>query len=92
MPFDPTNYEDLLDAVDGLHAYDDGCVSSGIRDEGLRAKVLDYFLSLESKEKRVLLATMAYDRFLCPEALEQGYGLEDCKSFADWCDDQGILL
>lgn len=62
----------LFDAIDGLFAYDTGCVSSGIKDEALRAKV------------REQLSTENLTEFLRIYYYEPGYDIEDVAAFIDW--------
>lgn len=77
-------YEELKDALDGLHAYDGGCLDSGIHDEGLRARVKEYLQKLPETERRAVIAKMLIDMYLGPEALAGGYGPEDAKDFLEW--------
>ena len=85
-------YAALKDALDGLHAYDGGCVSSGIHDEMLRQRVKDYLRSLPDPERRKLLGKIGRDLYLSDRALEQGYGMEDAGHFSKWLDDMGVLV
>lgn len=74
------NSKELSDALDGLFAYDTGCVSSGIRDERLRERVK---CELRKRPEK-WLDRWVRDCFLSEEALKQGYGLEDVRQFFDW--------
>lgn len=81
--------EDIKDALDGLFAYDTGCVDSGIKDERLRARVIaelnkDWGSDMYSKR----LARIAREMFLTDEAIELGYGLQDLRQFLEWIDEQ----
>ena len=85
-------YEELREAVNGIYAYDTGCVSSGIRDERLREAIKSEIGVLEGLEHRKLLARLVIDMHLSPEALEQGYGPEDAHALLCWFDDQDLLI
>lgn len=84
MAFDPTDFEELSDVLSGLFAFDTGCVDSGIKDEWLRTQVVDHFNSLSEEETRILITEIAREFFMTDEMIAQGYGLEDCLSFARW--------
>ena len=81
--------DELRRALDGLYAYDNGAVSSGIRDEDLRARVIR-----ELGERRALgnwraqLARLVREMWLSEEAIEQGYGTEDAVRFTEWLEDR----
>jgi len=84
---------ELMDALDGLHAFDYGCHDSGIHDELLRARVKQELLAKEPKVRRRLLAQHVATSCLSEVALEKGYGLEDAHNFLTWLDeDMGLLL
>lgn len=85
--------DELWDAIDGLHAYDTGCVSSGIHDEVLRERVKVQLRNLPEKDRRVLLGRRFRDSYLSEKGLAQGYGLEDAAGFWRWLDeDMGCAL
>jgi hypothetical protein len=74
---------ELSDALDGLYAYDIGCVSSGIHDEMLRERV-----KAELKTVDLLwLSHWVREQYLSDEALKQGYRLEDVARFIKWLRD-----
>lgn len=78
------NQAELFDALDGLMAYDLGATDSGIRDEGLRQRVIAHLSSLDPNGVRLTLGPYI-DR----------YGLqgEDRAEFESWIrDDMGIFL
>lgn len=79
--------EKLYDALDGLYAYDTGCVSSGIHDELLRQEVIDYLHSLEEKELNQKLSLFIRAKFLTDEKIGQGYGIESVSQFISWLSD-----
>lgn len=82
--------KELQDALEGLYAYDQGAVSSGIRDESLRARCVAELRAQTGPHDlypRVLVGRMVRELFLSEEALEQGYGPEDAASFIRWLDD-----
>lgn len=80
----------LYDSMDGLFAYDTGCVDSGIRDEVLRQEVIKHLRNLDPVEFRVVLSNYVREYFISKEAIEQGYGIEDVKSFIEWLEEMGI--
>lgn len=78
----PMTDEEYSAALDGLYAYDTGCVDSGIRDEVLRRKVIAELKLEDSHNSR--LSRIIRELCLTDEAIAQGYGIEDCVSFVDW--------
>ncbi len=78
----------LYDSLDGLFAYDTGCVDSGIKDEVLRQEVLKTLNDLSEDRFRIVISEYIRDMFLSPKALKQGYGIEDVKSFINWLSDR----
>lgn len=83
--------EDLADSLAGLYAYDTGCVDSGIHDERLRQRCIEELgarpVGAAEVGPRLFLSRMIRDHWLSEEALEQGYGIEDVLSFAEWLGD-----
>lgn len=88
--------DELIKALDGLHAYDDGAVDSGIRDESLRARCIEELKRItaaEPEDGREFFSRLVRDMWLSEEAIEQGYGIEDALGFVDWLDERmGIYL
>lgn len=82
MPEQPPGW--LWDAIDGLHAYDVGAVDSGIHDEALRQRVIEYVASLSTDDQRLTLSSVLRDLTLSKVALDQGYGWEDAGELARW--------
>lgn len=80
--------EELRDAIDGLSAYDNGCVDSGIHDEALRARFHAHIGALAKDERRKVLSRVMRDLFLTDEAIARGYGWEDAGALAAWYDEQ----
>jgi hypothetical protein len=80
------NQNELFDALNGLFAYDTGCTDSGVKDETLRAKVVSYLNSLSEDEFRITLSIFIREAFVSEEAINEGYGIEDVKSFIEWMD------
>jgi hypothetical protein len=86
--------EALFDALDGLHAYDSGCVDSGIHDERLRQRVKEELARIAEDERtesqlvsrrfNTVLSKFLNKHFLGEEALAQGYGYEDMMKFLRW--------
>lgn len=86
--------EELRAALDGLFAYDSGCVDSGIHDEDLRERCLAELRRQTGRHEvmpRLLLSRMMRDMWLSEEALAQGYGIEDAMSFAEWVSGMTML-
>lgn len=71
---------DLFEALDGLFAYDTGCVDSGIRDERLRTAVKAELTKDDAAGIRRL--TEFAKRYMEPP-----YTLEDVASFIEWLRD-----
>lgn len=88
--------EELRDALSGLHAYDTGCVQSGIHDEKLRERVIQHLEELAKASEndwRLTMSRIVRELYLTDEALEQQYGIEDVADFIRWLDDRmGISL
>lgn len=77
----------LYDALDGLFAYDTGCVDSGIKDESLREQVKIYLDGLGGEQLRLVLSRFIRESYLTEEALSEQYGIEDVSSFIKWLGD-----
>lgn len=87
--------EQLRNALDGLHAYDDGAVDSGIHDEDLRQRCINALKAQTGPHEIApeVLSRIVRDLYLTDEAIAQGYGLEDAVGFIRWLDDRmGIQL
>ena len=80
--------DELWDALDGLHAYDDGCVDSGIHDELLRDQVKRQMRSMSAEDRRAFIARRVREQYLSDEAIAQQYGLEDAAGFWRWLDEE----
>jgi len=96
------NEEELFDALDGLFAYDSGSHDSGIHDERLRERVKQELTritedgrtkyQLFSRNFNSMMARLLWQRCLSPEAIQQGYGYEDMRSFLSWLhNEMGVL-
>lgn len=85
--------EELARALGGLYAYDTGCVSSGIHDEELRARVKEELAADEPHNFLYppRLSYIAREMFLSDEAIDLGYGMEDFIDFVKWLDDYSML-
>lgn len=79
-------YEELRDALDGLHAWDDGMVDSGIHDDEVRERVRAMLQALPYQDRKALLIRVIAD--LCPP--DQGYGSEDVQAWLEWLRDEGM--
>lgn len=75
------NKQEFFDALDGLWAYDAGCTDSGIRDERLRTKVIEF---LQSVNPIAWLTEFARD--LIKE--DSPYTIEDVGGFINWLADR----
>jgi len=86
--------DELRAALDGLCAYDEGAVSSGIHDEQLRQRcIAELKQRTAGDEGRAWLARFARDMYLSDEAIGDGYGLGDVLEFAEWLrDEMGVDL
>lgn len=67
-----------IDKLDGLYAYDGGCISSGIYDPDLK----NYF-KVNAEETRVLLTALAKQYLVCTV---NTYTLSDIKGLIDWAE------
>lgn len=86
--------DELFDAMDGLMAWDNGCVDSGIKDEGLRRRVIAELDTLrhdgrsknEDYSPKFSSAIGRYINryYLNEEAIAQGYGFADLLEFVSW--------
>lgn len=86
--------EELRDALDGLYAYDDGAVDSGIHDERLRAKCITHLKTWSVGKcefmPRLEVSRLVREMWLSEEALEQGYGIDSAIKFTRWlCEQAG---
>jgi hypothetical protein len=79
--------EEMARNIDGLFAYDTGATDSGIKDEHLRAKVINCMQNLSEDELRIFLSNYIRERFLSSSAIANGYGIEDVKAFIEWLDE-----
>ncbi|MNT77399.1 hypothetical protein D3C71_1546930 [compost metagenome] len=79
--------EKLYDALDGMFAYDTGCVDSGIKDERLREEIKTYFFLTDDETVRLLLSRFIREYFLTEEKLDLKYGIEDVSAFIKWLND-----
>lgn len=80
------NDKELKEALDGLFAYDSGCVDSGIKDEVLKKQVIEELKKdlLENQIFSDRLSRIAREMFLSEDAIKNGHGLEDLREFIDW--------
>jgi len=69
--------EELLNAIEGLHTYDEGGTDVGIKDDILKAE-----LRARDDIEELALA------FVVRIATTKGYVLEDVASFLRWCEDE----
>lgn len=78
----------LYDALDGLFAYDTGCVSSGIHDELLRQRVIAHLTALSDEERAATLGDFLRTTY----TVESGFSEEDqgetAEEFFEWLSDR----
>lgn len=75
--------EELFDAIDGLHAYDDGATDSGIRDEALRQRVIEELRADAASVPNSLVGPRLM-RFVRTHYYLEPYTLEDVAGFIEW--------
>ncbi|MBU3153510.1 hypothetical protein [Clostridium estertheticum] len=76
----------LTENLSELYAYDTGCTDSGVKNEELRSKMINCIRNSPEDEFRVFISIYVREKFLIPEAIKEGYGLEDVKNFIEWLD------
>lgn len=81
------DYNDVFKSIDKLFAYDTGASDSGVKDENLRTKIIKYINKLSDDEFRIFMSTYIRERFVSEDAIKNGYGIEDVKSFIEWLDE-----
>lgn len=83
--------EELRRALDGLFAYDGGCVDSGIHDNALKEQCKSVLRSKNGS--REFFTRLIRDMWMSEEALNDGYGIEDALEFVEWLEDNlGIAM
>ena len=70
---------ELLDRIEGIFAYDTGCVDSGISDPVFKQKLIDRQIDVEPYLTEIARQYLNGD---------QGYTLEDVKSLIEWASDE----
>lgn len=65
------NQNKLFGILDGLYAFDTGSTDSGIKDEFLRMKVIEYLESLDQEEFRIIMSNFIRDYFVSHEAIKK---------------------
>ncbi len=81
----------LRQAIDGLIAWDTGCVDSGIKDDVLKNKVGEYLKSLNGKDFRIEVGKLVREMYLSDEALAKGHGPEDVNIFFGWLSEEFLI-
>jgi hypothetical protein len=74
----------LFEQLEGIHAYDEGALDSGIHDEALRAKLQREVAAMTPNELRLRVSVWVREAYLSDDALSAGYGIEDAVSFWKW--------
>lgn len=82
-----TEQQYIYESIDRLFAYDTGAVDSGIKNKYLRDKIIEYLYNLSNDELRIFLSDFIRKRFVSPEAIAEGYGIDDVKIFIEWLDE-----
>lgn len=70
-----------------LYCYDTEGVDAGIKDEVLKERIkriLEKKYYEDDKSVDRLISSLLYEQFLNEEKINEGYGIEDAKSFLDW--------
>lgn len=83
------NDDELARALDALHAYDTGCLDSGIKDEQLRQRVIAE-LKIGLRPNQLYsdrLSRIVRELYLSDEAIAARYGLETVAKFIDWLEE-----
>ena len=81
------NFDKLCQAVDGLYAFDTGCVCSGIHDEDLKQEVHDHLLEIyqkDPKEFEIEITKVSFQLYLTPKSRSYGYAEEDAVEVCEW--------
>lgn len=73
-------FEEKLDRMEGLFAYDTGCTDSGARDDQFK-----YSLRIATDNEKSKLLTELAKQYLNSK---QGYTIEDIRSLITWADDE----
>jgi len=82
-PREPVYSLTLFEAMDGLRAYDHGCLDSGIHDEILRVWVKERIA--EGGDSAII---EAFKRHILAQ---DGYGQEDADDVDDWIEEFHML-
>lgn len=80
--------DELFDALEGLFAYDTGCVSSGIHDEVLKMEAIAALFDMGEDAMKFISARLR-DAYMTDDAIKKGYGIESVVSFVRWLGDNG---
>ena len=75
--------KELFRALDGLYAYDEGLVDSGIHDEALRQRVREYLERCANAEPDALYPAIV-DEFLREYYYREPYTVETVLDFMGW--------
>jgi hypothetical protein len=81
-------YAAALTLIDGLFAYDTGCVDSGIHDPVAKKALVEMIRAQPSGDQRIFLSKVMRDLFLTDKSIAQGYGWEDVRELATWYEDE----
>ena len=80
-------FDKLCQAVEGLYAFDTGCVCSGIHDEDLKQEVYNHLLEIyqkDPKEFETEVTRVSFQLCLTPLARSLGYTEEDAVEISEW--------
>lgn len=78
------NDEELAEALDGLHAYDEGAIDSGIKNEELRVAALAEL----ARRPPSAAEQIVHQLYLSPQKRAAGYSEEDAAGFREWLSEQ----
>lgn len=76
-----------IDSVDGIRAYDEGCIDSGIHDECLRKEVRAHYESLDHVARGKLILKALRRLAFGEEAAKAGYRIEDAQAILEFISD-----
>lgn len=77
------NFQEKIDRLDGVFAWDNGCVSGGIRDEEFK------FSLMKNYDEAEKLITALAKQYLNSD---QGYTIEDIVRLIQWAENEFDLV
>ena len=79
--------QDIKDSLIGFYCFDTEGVDAGVKDEVLEERTKRILEKMEYEDDKSidrLISSLLYESFLSSEMINEGYGIEDAKSFLDW--------